>query len=329
MEPKLFDKNKKNPSEIQKHLPVNVNTTFEVISPFLGQCEIRYIVPLLGKALFDKLVSHYQSEEKNEEYDKLIDYIQFSLVRLAYWHGYDVLSVNLSDAGAKSMAGRENQLYRYQHENIKKSLKNEGFDQLDIVLDFLYENLETFKEFEESEYFQQNQKTLIRSIKEYNAIYNINNSRLVFQKMMYYVRIVEDTILCHRLGKAFVNELLTDTENEIYKNILPDIKKYIVFQSIAQGISELKKLPTDKGLVFDNQDPFGGAGFADTPVPLNEVQQTMAFYSDTAERYLSAVIDYMKRNKEDYPLFFEFAGDDAPETTIFRRDNRNKKTVWL
>ena len=328
MNPKLFNPDK-NPAEIKKHLPVNVNTSFDVIAPFLGQCENRYVLPLLGKTLFGKLSQHYASGESNEKYDTVIDYLQFALTRLAYWQGYDIISVSISDAGARTLANKENQLYRYQHENIKTNLKNDGFDSLDMVLNFLYENLTDFAEFALSEFYLQNKSEFIKSTQEFNKIFNINNSHLVFTKMMYYVRIVQDTHLKHRLGGEFISELLAMAADDPKRTrIIDGVCKYIVYKSVSEGISELKKSPTDKGLVFENQDAFGGQGYSTEQVSVKEVTQTQTHYDSVAQRYISAVIELMKQHREDYPLFFKFSGDDPTSNAIFRRDNTDKKTFW-
>lgn len=327
MEPRLFTaaKNVK-AEEIKKYLPVNVNLSFSTFSPYLAQSENKYIAPLLGTELFNELVEYYNNPpEEQSEVDKfaiLLQLCQFASTRLAYWIGYDVLSVQLSDTGASSKVGSENRLYRYQEENLKRSLKAEGFNELDTALEYCEINIDFFESFKKSPFF--GEKTLVPTTTIFNKIFNINNSRLVFLKMQYFIKDVENLDARHRLGDEFMNELLdADLGESKYKSIIENIRHYIVYKSIAQGYSELKKTPTEKGVVFEEQS--NDVEYMNNQLPESELIKTMVLFNEKAEKYLSSAIYFMNKNAADYPKFIDFVGVDAATDTVYRRDNTNKK----
>ncbi|MDD4847307.1 MAG: hypothetical protein PHR53_00880 [Bacteroidales bacterium] len=327
MNPQLFTETLNTKAEeLKKYLPVNVNLSFKTLSPYLASAEKKYIIPLLGNALFSRLVSYYQAVSATPPsenaatfptvYAELLSFVQFSLVRLAYWSGYDVLSVSLSDSGASTKVAKENQLYRYQHEAVKRSLKTEGFDELDVVLEWVQTFATDFPEYSLTA------TSLIRNTTMFNDIYNINRSRLVFLKMVYYMTDVEQIDLRHRLGNAFVEELISCDESlPKYASIMGNIRKFVVFQSLKQGVSELKKLPTEKGILFEQN-----AEYSDNQLPEEELQHTIKWFGDKAERYLSAALQYINNNINQYPAYAAFAGAQAPVNTIYKRDNTNRKT---
>ena len=114
MEPKLFTKAKNaNAEEIKQFLPVNRTFRFETFSPALALVEQNYIIPTLGKELFDKLVAFYENDGFTGDADKyaeLLRLVQFSEVRLAYWKGYNSMSVMITDAGASSQTEQSKRL---------------------------------------------------------------------------------------------------------------------------------------------------------------------------------------------------------------------------
>jgi len=328
MTPKLFkaEYNTK-AEEFKKFLPVNVTLSFRSIAPAIALCERKYLIPLLGETLFNRLASYYNTSKKKKRVclEELLTLCQFALIRLAFWQEYDILSVSLSDKGASDNAG-ESRLYRYQAEALKDNLKNEGFDQLDSILEFCEQNIALIPEFAQSPCHIDSECSFIKNTKEFNSIYYINSSRLVFLKMKYFVTSVEELQLRHHLGDAFCSELLgVDPTTEKYTRILSGIKKFVVFMAIAEGIAELHQMPTDRGLIFQTAIANRISEVQYSPVPSQELERIRKEYTNKAERYMSSVIDILKRDSRDYPAYFAFAGDNAPPSKHIRRDNTNKK----
>jgi hypothetical protein len=327
---KLFTKEKNvNAEEIKQFLPVNMQLKFDTIAPSLALVEQNYIIPILGNSLFDKLVSFYEADTPDEEYEKLLQFVQFSECRLAYWKGYNTMSVMITDKGASREVNTDKTLFKYERTALLEELKNDGFDQLDVVIEFLEKNIEKFPEFSDSEYYPNLSNSFIPNTSTFNKIFNINNSRLVFLKMKYFIRDVERIDLAHFLGKKFIDEILSERDNEKYKPIFEDIQTYIVYMSIAKGIEELHKLPTEKGLVFETTHAGAGSDTEISVVKRNEIQQTKSSYAHRAEQYMSAVINYLNENGEDYPSYIAFAGKNAPTEIRIIRDNTGKKTVVI
>lgn len=331
MNPRLFSAEANGKAEeIKQFLPVNVTCSFRAIAPSLSQCERRYLLPVLGSTLFERIASFYVSEPQpqNAVLKELLQLCQYAAARLAFWKDFDVLSVSISDNGAADRAG-ENRLYRYQYEALKKTLKSDGFDQLDAVLEFCEQNIQSLPEFAQSPAHVSAQGTFVKTTAEFNEIHNIGNSRLVFLKMRYFITSVEELELRHRLGDSFCNELkAADATLPKYAKIIPDIRKFIVFRAVSEGVSELHRLPTEKGLLFESQSDSGGSsssGTSENVLPAEELERVRREYEQKSERYMAAVIAALQASIADYPNYRSFATDDAPRSEVFRRDNRHRK----
>jgi hypothetical protein len=327
MIPKLFTKEKnKEAEEIKQFLPVNVKFNFETFAPALALAEQNYIIPILGKVLFNKLVAYYEGVPDDSEYEELVRLVQFSECRLAYWKNYNTLSVMITDSGASRDTPPDKTLFRSELEALLSELKNDGFDQLDVVIKFLEDNIDVFPEFKKSEYSTLLTNTFIPDTTTFNKIYNITNSRLVFLKMKYFVRDVERIELVHNLGSEFIKEILENADDDKYKPILGNIQTYIVLMSVAKGIAELHKSPTEKGLVFETESASAGSNVKVDVVRQREMQQTKEYFTQRAEQYMAMVINYLNKNSETFPAFRAFAGKDAPTDSVINRNNDNKKT---
>ncbi len=332
MTPRLFKaENNERAGEFKEFLPVNVNLRFETLAPHLAYCEGVFVRPLLGDVLFESLAGFYDdfqssgSADEDELYGELLRKVRFALVRLALWKGFDMVAASVSDAGFSSVVDKENRLYRYQEENLKSALKGEGFDGLDDVLSFLEGHIDTFSQFSQSQYHTFRDHTLIKDTGSFDRCYNINGSRLVFLKMSQFVRDFERLDLCHRIGKAFFEVLLTADESlPKYAAILPDIRMAVVYGAVADGIGELHKMPTEKGLVFESQSAGGESNVELMPVERVQLAETRNRFGQKSERYLASAINYIKDNISDYPEYADFAGD-SPADGVTRFDNKGKK----
>lgn len=326
MQPKLFNETyNTHAEELKRYLPVNINLRFETISSHIVLCEENYIIPLLGNELFTRICDYY-SEHPTLADDcadrTLIEKVRFALVRLAIWKGYDVISANISDVGASAEVDKENRLYRYQEENLKKTLKNEGFDYLDSILEYLESDQNEFNEFGTSKYKLSNADSLIKNTEMFDKCYDIGNSRLVYLKMRQYIRDVEMIELQHRIGHAFYQELLAADESlPHYSSIMSYIRLYVVYKAVEEGIGELHKLPTEKGLIFET------SAMEDVQISTlsqKQLMETRERCSRRAEQYLSAALHTIGLSPSDYPNYIGFASD-SPADGVIHIDNTNRK----
>ena len=327
MQPRLFNSlYNDRAEEFKKYLPVNINLRFETIASHIALCEENYIRPLLGSALFERLASYYAAHPTlpTDDADKqLIEKVRFAIIRLAIWKGYDIISANISDVGVSAEVDKENRLYRYQEENIKRTLKEEGFNYLDNILLYIEENDTDYPEFASSGHALSSTQSLIRNTKMFDECYQIGGSRLVFLKMRPYIRDVELIELQHRIGPDFYRELLSADETVTkYSAILPYIRLYVVYSAVASGIGELRKMPTEKGLLFETSSM---EEVQLQQVTRRDLTETRTMLMHKAEQYMAAAIHTIKLHPDDYPDYIGFAGD-SPEDGIIRRDNTNKKT---
>jgi len=327
MDPKLFTiaKNTK-AEELKKYVSVSVNFQIKTIFPAMAMVEKRHIIPAIGQPLFDDVVAFYTTPSTQTEhedlYTELLEYLQCAVARLAYAEAFSEISVKLDDSGATVPHDKENRLYRYQEENLKRELRQSGFEALDNALELCENNLVVFDKYSQSPWRKKAQRLLVRSTSEFNEVVNIGGSRLVFMRMVGYIRLVEDLHLPHRIGGAFLTEIVKDRDNEKYAGIMPFLCNYLVYKSLSIGIEEMKNILTEYGVMVSE---FSTDGVSIKPLSPEETFRLKERYEGYAESYLTQAIEYLNTHVDDYPLYKEYCGSNNPLRKILTRDNKGSK----
>lgn len=321
MTPKLFTETN-TATELKKFLPVNINFNFKNIAPAMAMAERKYLVPVLGEAMFKKLVELRNNAESSETEKQAVEYAQYVVAKLAYFNAFDEISVMLDEKGAT--APTENRLYKYQEDNLKRNLKETAFDTLDELIDLIDKNKNDFTEWNQSPWFERMNKLLVRSTKEYNKVFNINNSHLVFIKMIYYMEIVETTLLAHRIGGEFLKEIKQDMEKEEYKPFIEQLRKYVVFKSVAIGIEELGMIPTERGMMWESTTQTITNPKLEKQTDVTTTRRNCDRY---AEAYIGEAIRYLNMHSEDFEKYHEYTAGKNPTTNRYTQRDNNRKIV--
>lgn len=319
--------------EIKKYISVNVSTNYNTIKPYIEVAEREYIKRLLGDDQYEELTDYYYDHALPEErLDTLLEHVQRALINLAYYRGFPLLNVKMSDQGAyRNETEKQKSLFKYQESALWKMFKQDGFNGLDAILEYLEDNIDLFPEFQTSPNYTIFKSNFINTTKTFDDIYSIGGSRLVFLKLRRFMNIIEDSKIIALIGRAFFDELKTQikeiTLTIVNAKAVEFIQKAVAFYSIAQGLVELGINITDNGLVFETRE---GGDFdynKDTSVTGDELSNLIASARKNGEMYLGYLKDHLHENIDDYPTYRD--SDQYDETnTAHIRDNSNKKTFW-
>lgn len=307
--------------EFKSALPINVNTSYASLAPCIAIAEQKYIVSVLGSALFDALADAYRDsggDSGDAVIDEAVHMIQFALIRIALWDSFDTLAVTFSDRGANVNAG-EKRMYRYESDNLRASFRRQGFDQLNTLLSYLEANIDKFPDFISSEYYSVNVTSMIRNAIEFDSIIHIDRSFLVYRRMREYIRLTESLELPHRLGSSLAAAVMANREATRFTPILRGLQEFVVCHSMADAALTLNILPTDEGFV--SLSDAGTDGKVANAPDLERLEKMGNYYRQRADRYIASVINFCKRNIATYPELSEIGGADAVEDTVVRIDN--------
>lgn len=315
-------------TEIKEYLSVSKDLAFDKIKPYIESAERDFILKLLGKEQYAELQTHYDEPGEDEKLKALLQLVQTALINLAFYRGFSFLSVKISDQGFQRVEGDKFKgLFMNQEKNLKETFKVDGHNSLDRVLEYLEDNIADFEKFKLSANYTIRKNALIPDTATFDAIYDINNSRLVFLKLRRFMKQVEDLDLLPVIGAPLLTriktELAKDEPDEKITALVPALREPIAYLSIARGIKELRMNITDNGVFFESKDSTSDDAFKSKAISDNVALVTAEQAGVTGLQYMEILKDILKSTLEDYP---EYIGS-APATV--RRDNTDKKTIWV
>jgi hypothetical protein len=353
----LFGKSKivkENTEELRSFIP-NVNSTFDFdkLRNFIkSSCE-KYIKPILGKITYDYLVAYYESgtlssdqgsgsgsgsgsggssTEKEEIYKNLLQKCQYALASISFFHGFHLLNIKFGDSGVfVDQDEKKRGTYKYEETEVKNSFKEEGYNAIDIILEFLEENKAIFTDWVASDSYTLTHGHFINSANEFNKYYSrINSSRLVFLNLIPFMQIVEDFNILPAIGRAYYDEL----KDQINKDnisadnliIINKLRYALAHLSIWKSIDELAVNIADKGVFFYGMASVDKQADLTTPVNNELLNQLKSNAYRNGINYIQYAKDILDNSADDkYPTYkasINFVSGGS--TTLL--NSTNKKT---
>lgn len=335
--------------EIKKYISVNVSLELNTVKPYITQAERKYIKRLLGTAQYNELVEFYNSGSgsgigsgsgsglgeqiaSSAKLTELLEMVQLPLINLACYLGFDLLVTKVSNQGAyRTETDKQKGLYQYQEVSLRNTFKASGFDALDDLLAYLEENKDDFPNWKNSSEYTSTKLYLINSTAEFDEIYPINESRLVFMILQKFMRLVENAEIVALLGRELFNEIKLQISagdlsaaNEI---ILIHLKTALAFLTVSRAANEMGVTWSDKGLYFEFNDTASSNMRKQQITDADRLQTIISNARKTGLDALEAVREIMVNNIADYPLYS--ASTAYNDGIIPKFNNTSKKTFTV
>jgi hypothetical protein len=311
-------------AQIKEFIPVNNSLDFVKVQPFVQDAE-RIVEDVIGSALYNELDtyvnSHLETEPPtvNAYFDSVINKLCNSISFLAFHLGYDVLNTVFSNTGfhrVETEDGSKKALFQRQEESLKRTFKLQGYNKLDLALEYLEKNKAEFDTWTASDAYTLMKSNFINSTKEFSSIYNINNSRLVFLKLRNAQVVAEDFDIKTMIGADYFEELkaqiLADNLSDANEVFVIYLKKAVAYRTIFRGglslIAELNELGLYKNEIASSTDNI----IKETAVSEQLATRILEDAEQKGMAYLRSCESFLKKNIADYPLY---AASDAYDET--------------
>lgn len=320
--------------EIKNFLPISIGNDFNRIKPHIENAENKFIKPLLGLNLYTDLLAFYQAVEPAEPTDaqkamlELQQKIQFALIHLAYFVGFDFMNITVSDMGFTRQESEHTKgLYKYQEDNIRKYFTENGYNSLDDALLYIESNITHFAQFKASANWTILKSSFLPSVVSIESIpFNILGSRLIFLALKPHIAYVDDIQIKPLLGKTIYEEIkaemVKDEPAEKVTAILPLIRKIIIYLATAALMNETGGTLDSKGLFFEEVSASYPSNNKAAPSTPETVRSRITINKLKASQYIESLKAYIANNAEDWETFV------SQPASVFSRDNTDKKTFW-
>lgn len=329
----LFTKDKWNNAQaVKPYLQASAALSFDTCASSFQQAEDKYLVPIFG-SIIHSISEMIEEELRDYNVLELFKDLQGAEANLALFENFDEFQVRLTDQGVQRQETEKfKQAYRYQEHNMQRHYLNRGLNYIEKAINFLDKEEGLFyPTWKDLEYHQARKSLIVCSPQEISNLHFINNSPIIYLRLLPSIRYITDTELPKVLGRKMYQDLMNSLKNGYeYLNsercdmTLEELRiecgKFVIFKALAQLVRETGSI-TERGLYF-------GAVKASTPnpdeaTPANQAQirALAAQLDDSAYKYSSALHDIIETT---FPKYF-----GGHESDIYTRDNRHKRMVWL
>ena len=200
---------------LKKNNLLSSDFKFETLQPFVRKQERKHIKSLLGPALYAAWVAVTPVEPTAKEAFELFQEASSNLATLEYTK---VGIVVPGKSGFLIATGADNKPAEWwQIRDLRRSLLSSGMEAIDEALQLMEDNQDKFPTWIESEGFIQFQELFTRQTKEFQTHFNINNSRLTFQRLRPGLLKVENKFFESLLGSETVLLIKTGSTPEAKK----------------------------------------------------------------------------------------------------------------
>ncbi len=298
---------------MRKYLRMSLSEKEASWEPFVSPATEKYIRSVLGDVLLDALQDDYDGNDHDDDLAALLPIVQAPLAKFTLLLAIPNLDLNISEGGftvnstsSQSPASRERVLA------LQASLESQGWDLIETLLRFLEENINSYASWETSDAYTLAIRNLVNSATDFDKIYPIAQSRLLFNQ---YRSIMDDvdmllikrTISTEMFG-ALMDEIKTGSLTEENKKILPFLQRAEVFAAVSENLDKSK---------------YEGVGVEINTQFMNRDLVQLKF---KAQQYLDEALSIMKASPDDYP---EYRDSDKYQAVETRYENTIEKKVYV
>lgn len=308
-------------------IPTSKALGFDKVRSALLSADELFLTPVLGEDLMRVAEDIYNSDQSSDLEQQFLRLMKQAELNLALWYDFQELQLRVTDQGfqrqtTENFAGA----YKYQEDQLRRGFRNKGFNAIDRILDFLEKHQADFPDYLSSPAYIDMSMRVVRSAKEVNDVYFIDQSRLVFMRMVPLLKEVEETLLPGVIGQSLYDAMQQAFETktaEIGDTTVEELRircgQFCIFKAVAQLMRQTGSV-TDRGLYFLQTAASGEGNENISPADNERAAYRAANAELSATNYQNALTAFIKNYISD-----RFSGH---EHNALDRDNDHRKTFW-
>jgi len=201
--------------------------------PNFAHVEYKYLVPIIGTALYNDIQIKYTANTLAGLEITLHQKIQAMLVPIAYFDELPRDVGKITDAGPQSDIIGDQKLFGWQYREMKQGIANLYFDALEVLLRWLYDNKASFALWTSSPEYTRYSKLLIKNGTDFSEQYALHQPLRMYWTMRPLIQDVQDNYHSLALGAALFTyfiDMASPTAAEA--DILRALKKAMAFLTV-------------------------------------------------------------------------------------------------
>ena len=311
-------------TSLKLYVSVNKNLDWQSVSPYIKQAERKYIIPLIGSAMYAaNIVDGYTPADKPLEVYELI---REASANLAWFLYLPLANVQVSDSGIATSQGEHHKAAEWwQIRDLRRSFLDAGFSALDEALKIMEANEADFTDWKASTGYTIFAELFVKRTDTFQRWFNISNSRRTFLAMRPYMLESHHQYFTSVLNPATIEDIkalsvlpidLLQPELQVVDHLQAAMVNYSVAKALHSGSFEL----TATG-IYEKMDDFPG-------YKTKSVDETQLNNAKN-DRLIAAEEHYKKAIKlisENTAVFTSYV---SKESATFIKPKNTKSTLAL
>lgn len=287
------------------HYPsVNRNMSWLSIKPYIKQATRDKIIPFIGEALYDDLVTKYQADQFiSNEATEILDLLQDAIAYYTIEVALPTLNVVIADMGVQESIGKEGTslpVSRWRYDRIIESVGTTANTNLDTILQkleqFIAVPIAYFDLWKDDKAYTHGVSDLFRATADLNEFLNINNSRRTFLAILPHIErseiaAVQETVCVEQYERI--------RDGILEGDLTAEEKKLVPLMQELAALDAASHASPDLALVIEGAKKRGSFVGSDAAGLAHLREQ----YRNDAYNAQGKLTDFLHKNADDYPLF--------------------------
>lgn len=303
--------------EIAQYVTISNASTSSNVMPKQRGAEEDYIKPVLGDDLFASLQDQVTSGTITDT--DLMDKVRAALAFLVYYKELPLMHTIITESGLRSVTNDKIQgAYRYQYEQTRQHLENEGLSGLEKLYEYLMANPTKYSAWQTSDAYKRLNKNLIKTGKDFSSYYFLFQPHRTFFALQPVMQEVEDFYIKSIVDDTFFDYLksVADPSTE-EKTVIDYLKKAVANLTIHKSITKLAVKIRPEGFTVQLASPDRSPAFENNAGAAQLEQLHQDTYRD-GNVYLNKAKTYLNSNASAsvFGNYFSSAFYQSPDTPV-------------
>lgn len=293
---------------IARYVPVNANFDPTVITGSLSVAK-DILLGFIPVALYDRIANKYNDDPNSLDADEnvLLERIEEVLVRLAFWDYSRDGQLEISTSGFHTNTTETRKTpWQWQIEDTRANLKFTGYQAIQKLLVYLYQDPSLFTEWTNSNERVQHTKRIFLDAAEFSRFHNIQDNFCVFHEMRDSIRAVEENVI----RKVISDDLFDEIVDQIFEgtlsinnaSLLNLIKPVLAKLAVVDAIPGLATLMSQAGII-EAYTSERQSMRATAPARAELISLLIRQAADAGRKAQIGLEKYLYANHSTYPLY--------------------------
>jgi hypothetical protein len=299
-------------SEIKKHnSAVDKVIDLTNVQSFIDDAINTKLIPGIGRDQYESLIAGKLGFADGTKQKTVFDLLQKAGVNFMLGEYTDSGALIISNAGISvakgnnSMPASDTKLMKF-----KRKCLNDGFNNLELAIQFLEKNVVDFPLYGASDERKSNNALMINSSMEFQAAgVNIGSSAQLYNTLRIYQQAVEENNIIPILGSGFYDAFkalsLVGGLGPKQAKLLEQLRKAIAYFTMLEAIPYMA-VSLDASGVYELSQTIGGSSAnldSRSPASTQRLQMAMGQFYNRANTQINTIEAYLKANSTDFPLY--------------------------